>query len=328
MVLFFLSADSTTWITMFGGRGFYRKRFYIFLLSLQALWTCRASRFKDRPSALVILKYFHPPEDEARFGDEDCTDPCTLNITLLSSRREEMERRHCRRLQPDCKTDKNSPYRRIDGSCNNLLNPDWGMALTCHRRILPHDYGDGVSYPRMSCLKTELPNARVISNVLHRVKKPKIQEDVTLHFMEWGQVISHDVSLAELQEPEQNRSCCDPYPKIDDLCISVRIPHGDDFHTGKICLPFLRSRKCHLCTAGVLQSFNNNTSYIDLSIVYGCSEERMRSLRSFKNGMLRTQFIPGIGDLPPPKEIMEFCKSYNSSLQCFYGGESTLLWHN
>lgn len=34
-------------------------------------------------------------------------------------------------------------YRRIDGSCNNHLNPLWGASLTPYTRLLPPSYADG-----------------------------------------------------------------------------------------------------------------------------------------------------------------------------------------
>ena len=43
--------------------------------------------------------------------------------------------------QPVCNPDEK--YRRIDGSCNNLLIPKLGMAFTPLRRVLPNAYEDG-----------------------------------------------------------------------------------------------------------------------------------------------------------------------------------------
>src|SRR5205809_881988 len=39
-------------------------------------------------------------------------------------------------------------YRSFDGSCNNLHAPRAGAAGSCHQRILPSSYSDGVARPR------------------------------------------------------------------------------------------------------------------------------------------------------------------------------------
>ncbi|XP_074598767.1 uncharacterized protein LOC141853355 [Brevipalpus obovatus] len=45
---------------------------------------------------------------------------------------------------------RDSKYRTIDGSCNNVRYPFWGKSNVCHARLLPAAYDDGVSKPRKS----------------------------------------------------------------------------------------------------------------------------------------------------------------------------------
>lgn len=40
-----------------------------------------------------------------------------------------------------------SSYRTLDGSCNNLQNPGWGIPQTPYGRLLPAKYGDGKFKP-------------------------------------------------------------------------------------------------------------------------------------------------------------------------------------
>lgn len=44
----------------------------------------------------------------------------------------------------DCSSARNSPYRSIDGRCNNLIHPSWGAAITPQPRYLPAEYDDGI----------------------------------------------------------------------------------------------------------------------------------------------------------------------------------------
>lgn len=45
-------------------------------------------------------------------------------------------------LAPTC--DPESPFRTLDGTCNNLNNDLWGAAFTKFRRLLPQAYGEGL----------------------------------------------------------------------------------------------------------------------------------------------------------------------------------------
>src|SRR5262249_24069937 len=53
-------------------------------------------------------------------------------------------------------------FRRIDGTGNNVANPDWGSANTALLRIAPAAYTDGIS----SLAGQNRPSPRDISNVV------------------------------------------------------------------------------------------------------------------------------------------------------------------
>ena len=44
----------------------------------------------------------------------------------------------------NCDKEKNSPYRSVNGSCNNLNHPSWGAAITPQPRYQAPQYGDGM----------------------------------------------------------------------------------------------------------------------------------------------------------------------------------------
>ena len=84
-------------------------------------------------------------------------------------------------------------YRTADGTCNNLYNPNWGKAAGCFSRLLPPDYADGLSAPRLSVTGAPLPNPRILSAVLHRdLNYPATYT----HFaMQYGQFFAHDIAF-------------------------------------------------------------------------------------------------------------------------------------
>src|SRR5689334_18463076 len=53
-------------------------------------------------------------------------------------------------------------FRSIDGTGNNLANPDWGSAGADLLRVAPADYTDGISTPAGA----DRPSARLISNTV------------------------------------------------------------------------------------------------------------------------------------------------------------------
>lgn len=93
--------------------------------------------------------------------------------------------------EPACRKDK---YRTIDGSCNNLEHPLWGMSHTSFIRIVPPDYADGLNELRKAGDGSVLPGAREVSITLATdVDLPDVK--FALFVMQWGQFIDHDLTL-------------------------------------------------------------------------------------------------------------------------------------
>lgn len=85
-------------------------------------------------------------------------------------------------------------YRTFDGSCNHWDEPELGMANTRFGRLIEPKYADGVSLPTRSITGNELPNARQLSvEVFGEQNVPDPQ--FTLINMQWGQIITHDMSM-------------------------------------------------------------------------------------------------------------------------------------
>ena len=152
-----------------------------------------------------------------------------------------------------------SKYRTIDGSCNNLAHPYWGKSYVCHIRLLPPDYADGVSAPRMSYQGKTLPNARLLSNL---VTSDKPFESFYTHMkMAFGQFVNHDIthtpvhgSYALTSSYNGPIDCCKTRGYKQCYPIDI-IPSPYDYQYRKYnntCLNFIRSAPCPLCEIGII----------------------------------------------------------------------------
>ncbi len=169
--------------------------------------------------------------------------------------------------------------REIDGSNNNLENPDLGTPGQPLLRIADADYADGISEPGGE----DRPSAREISNALSDTGGEDTRSDrgLSAFIYVWGQFIDHDIGLTIDQEGE------------DAEVLGIPVPQGDasfdPFGTGDAELELVRSQfdtSTGTSTENPRQQVSEITSYVDGSMVYGSDQETADSLRSFSGGEL------------------------------------------
>src|SRR3954470_16439570 len=92
-----------------------------------------------------------------------------------------------------------SAIRSIDGSGNNLTNPDWGAAGSELVRLVASKYADGVSAPAGA----DRPSARAISNAIAAHPEEDMPSGALLSAFAylWGQFIDHDLDLTTAAAP-------------------------------------------------------------------------------------------------------------------------------
>jgi hypothetical protein len=167
--------------------------------------------------------------------------------------------------------------RSIDGSGNNLTNPEWGAAGSQFLRLTPVGYNDQVS----SLAGPNRPNPRVVSNTLFSqdgiLNDPLNLSDYT---WVWGQFIDHDITFS-IDNPNE--------------LIQILVPQGDPwfdpFGTGNSIIAMNRSATAPGTGSGVnnpRQHTNAITSFVDASAVYGSSLARASWLRTFVDGKMKT----------------------------------------
>ena len=195
------------------------------------------------------------------------------------------------RSEPTCSASERK-YRSVDGSCNNLENPSLGQAGLPYRRLVPPQHS------LVDCGKASagLPNVRQVSRDIIRRGEFDRHSTLSVMTMVWGQVIDHDMEITPLRETPSGDflDCCEARNAASPDCCPIHAPESDNFYGRRgrpSCLPFLRSKLTGPSARQCNQRpdvENSNTAFIDGSFVYGSDDERVKMIRSFKDGLLRT----------------------------------------
>ncbi|WP_404306882.1 peroxidase family protein [Neorhodopirellula lusitana] len=173
-----------------------------------------------------------------------------------------------------------SDIRSIDGTGNNLANPDYGSADTELLRVADNDYADGISEPTGE----DRPSAREISNTLSAADPDGTTNDRNLSsfVFAWGQFLDHDIDLS--LEPED---------EADAISFDIEVPDGDalfdPFNTGEETISLTRSGFAEgtgTSTDNPAEQVNSITAWVDGSQVYGSDQATSDSLREFVGGRL------------------------------------------
>ena len=220
--------------------------------------------------------------------------------------------------------DRTTPFRTIDGTCNNLQNPTFGAVNTQFNRLIAADYGDSISTPRLATCGKELPNARDVSRFVHGSNKDRTNENSTLltHLtMNFGQFMDHDTTLAKPQGLN-----CEP-PTTNPECINIEIPEDDaTFREREVDIIEMERDAPHepssFCKLVAREHINTLTAYVDASNVYGSTKKVADSVRA-EGGLLKVMKHPDgktFGNLLP-KQTMGFCPSLDPNRPCFLTGD-------
>ena len=201
----------------------------------------------------------------------------------------------------------NIGYRSIDGSGNNLDDPDMGKAHIQLLRQVPAAYADGIQ----SLAGPNRPSARAISNaVVAQTELIPNSENASDFIWQWGQFLDHDIDLTDGIDP--------PEPA------NIAVPAGDVFFdpqgSGVREIELNRSLydlQTGSEATGPRQQINEITAWIDASNVYGSDAERAAALRTNDgSGRLKTS----VGDLLPFNEA-GLANAGGSSAELFLAGD-------
>jgi hypothetical protein len=191
--------------------------------------------------------------------------------------------------------------RPIDEVGNNVADPTLGTAGTDLLRVSPVAYADGISAPSLA----SNPSARVVSDILNNQADPADpSQDLNTFDAQslsdfgyaFGQFIDHDLDLTPTNPEETLQILADP---------------NDPSHMGN--QTFDRSvfdPSTGTGTSNPRQQINAVTSYLDLSNVYGSTQEVADALRTSSGGRLKTS----PGNMLPYDNLTHFTQAQINAL--------------
>ena len=155
--------------------------------------------------------------------------------------------------------------RTLDGSNNNLANPDWGRTNTPYLRVAPANYADGIQAPGGG------PAPRRVSNRVFNDSAQNLfsENGVTQWGFAWGQFMDHTFGLRQEVGGENRPLAFDSGDPVEEFIDTVggipfsRTPAAPGTGTGTV----------------VREQINTVSSYIDGFSVYGGTEPRLEWLR-------------------------------------------------
>ncbi|MDA8745512.1 dockerin type I domain-containing protein [Rubripirellula amarantea] len=198
--------------------------------------------------------------------------------------------------------------RSIDGTGNNLENPDLGSADTPLLRVAENDYADGIFEPAGD----DRPSAREISNTLSAADPEGTtnERNLTSFVFAWGQFLDHDIDLSLEPADEENEVSFD-------ITVPLGDPLFDPFSTGEETISLTRSAIAEgtgTSTDNPAEQVNSITAWVDGSQVYGSDQETSDALREFvggrllltDDGLLPTDDIGGVlaGDIRAAENVV------------------------
>ncbi|XP_053668191.1 peroxidase-like [Anopheles marshallii] len=218
---------------------------------------------------------------------------------------------------------------KLDGSCNNLLNPSLGTANRPYARFVPASYSDGIWEPYRTKSGDSLPNARKLSLNLFGETEMKHPRN-TLINMQFGQFVAHDMSFTA---GGGNIQCCAdgksvPKELASSKCLPIEVASDDPVmgEEGIECMSMVRTKTtledpCTHQEGGEAEQLTTVTAFLDLSVVYGNSVEQCNSLRTFSKGQMAVDDRNGKQWLPAHPNRTTACSVQDDSDVCYLTGD-------
>ncbi len=216
---------------------------------------------------------------------------------------------------------KSSKYYSNDGSCNNLKVVWWGKSGTPLARYQPSQYGNNVGSPRSKSSKGgKLPNSRSVSLAVDypRWTIYDLLNQLSHYLTIYAQFTSFDMS--KITSGDAKCTCDSTNPE----CFNIETPPNDKIDSNQKCMVFVRSQSSFPnfnCKSSNREQLNSATHWLDLSQIYGNTNDDSKNLRN-KDGTLKTTSIPGFHNTFLPFADVGSCRNDSPERRCFHSGDS------
>ncbi|KAJ9595022.1 hypothetical protein L9F63_013688, partial [Diploptera punctata] len=230
-------------------------------------------------------------------------------------------------------------YRSLDGSCNHANHQAWGKAHTSYLRLLDPDYADGIQSPRKPKQGKSLPSARAVSSEM--IGDNSVEDNSrTQSLVEWTEFVEHDLThtpVTKMVHTGNSIMCCRQdgsflAPRyIHPSCMPISVSNNDPFYSKyrQRCMNYVRSLTAMRpdCHFGPAEQMNQATHLLDGSMIYGTTNDKAKSLRTYTNGRLATVVKDGNEFLPEADKPMQHCQVSSNSSACYKSGDMRVNLH-
>ncbi len=154
-------------------------------------------------------------------------------------------------------------------------------------------------------------------------------------FMQWGQLLNHDITSISSQPHEDDKSKCTTCTRTS-KCLPIQMNTNATScscpvrMTSRGCIEFTRSSASFgdlSCSLGRREQLNLQTGFLDGSHIYGVNQEQLESLRdratSGTKGLLRTQLLSNGHHMLPSQQTDKpsDCLDFTPTTKCFHAGD-------